>query len=349
MIAPTRPLTGFAPSRGLFYALLFIGLPMWLPAADVIIAGSGGDPEYREKFADWAVQLRQTLVDQMQRSKQEISVFLEPPVDRFEDVRPVDLDALRLFFSELAKNHQADRDLYIYLIGHGSYLNGTTSFQIPGPDLNPAELKHMIDPIPAKRVILIHGGSVSAGFINELSGPNRVLVTAAKSVRELYATEFPGFLIQALREGIADRNRDERISVWEACRQAASLTEAWYRGRGLIATEHAILDDNGDGLGTRLYEEPPPEEAIEPRDGLLARQCFIKDFAFPSAAPPELIQTYLSLLDQVQTLKADKKKLAAETYYLRLERLFVAAAQAHRDIRAYRNEEETRLDSGFIE
>jgi hypothetical protein len=189
--------------------------------------------------------------------------------------------------------------------------------------------------------VVIDSTSASAGFINALSGPDRIIASATKSVSEVNATEFMRLFIEGLEDGSADRNRDERISVLEACEQAAALTASWYSAESLLATEHSILDDNGDGLGTRLPIDPvlnealPGEPAADNVDGALAAQVFIKDYSFPAGVPQEMIAAYLAALDEVKALRARKGTLAEPDYYAQLEPLLIQAARAHRDIRTY--------------
>jgi hypothetical protein len=138
------------------------------------------------------------------------------------------------------------------------------------------------------------------------------------------------YFIQALEDGSADQNRDDRISVLEICQQASSLTQAWYTGEGLIATEHALLDDNGDGLGSRL----PLTGAADAGDGALAGRCYLKDFQFPAGASTELIDAYRTSLREIEVFIAGKPEGGGDAYYTRLEALLVRAARLHREIRA---------------
>ena len=251
---------------------------------------------------------------------------------------PSDLQQIRDTFKTLAKNHDQTQDLYIYLIGHGSHLNGISKFQIPGTDLSAGELNTMITKVPARRVITIVATSSGAGFINALSGPGRITCSATKSTREINATQYIASFIESLESGGADRNRDERISVAETCRQAASLTEAWYLANGLIATEHAILDDNGDGLGTRLYADPNrPEQQHLPDtanpDGALAAKTFLKDLTFPPSVPQTLVDDYLATIGKVEKLIDKKASMKRDAYYRRLETDLLKAARLHREIR----------------
>src|SRR5204863_7310884 len=47
-----------------------------------------------------------------------------------------------------------------------------------------------------------------------------------------------------------DRDRDGQIRLLEASLMASHHTAEFYKAESRLATEHALLDDNGDGLGT---------------------------------------------------------------------------------------------------
>ena len=251
---------------------------------------------------------------------------------------PSGSESIRNTFESLAARLNPAEDVIVYLIGHGSFLKDASKFQIPGEDMSARALEGMLAELPAARVIVINGTSSSAGFINVLSGPNRVICSATKSATEANATEFMRFFVEALEDGSADRNKDERITVLEVCEQAAELTASWYTGMNLIATEHAILDDNGDGLGTRLPVSVVLDEAVDPDaaiDGALAGSIFLKDYSFPEAAPQELIDRYLAALDAVTELRERKAEMGENKYLAELERILVDAARANREIRSY--------------
>ncbi len=87
-------------------------------------------------------------------------------------------------------------------------------------------------------------------------------------------------------EGI-DRDKDGKLSVFELYLAVVSSVMQRYADAEDLPTEHAQLDDNGDGRGTELQERflPPelggrsgkaPEPAIRPdHDGALASRTFI--------------------------------------------------------------------------
>lgn len=296
----------------------------------VIVCGIGGEPEYEEKFEDWGQRLRTILLSYSGDDACGVQLYTESGAD---GAQPSTLESLRAGFAELAQRVGPETDVFVYLIGHGSHRAGVSKLNLPGPDLSAEELKAWLDALPVERCAVIQAASASAGFINVLSGPGRIVCTATKDVEERNATAFMGAFVEALEDDSADLDRDGRISVLEACTQASVLTAAGYTSQGLIATEHALLDDNGDGLGMRLPIDAEPAEEGKAADGALARTVYLKDYAFPSHVPGELIDAYQRALDAVEALKARKAELSEADYYAQLEALLLEAARAHRTLR----------------
>lgn len=309
------------------YLFLWLFFTSTLYADHIILCGRGGDPQYTEQFTSWGSQLRDLLVGKMGVNQDQVHFFLEPDQAKGAGGKALDLEALRVFFEGLAKKHDRDEGLYVYLIGHGSYLKGQAKFQLPGPDLTAEQLNTWVSATPYENLVLINTASSGAGFLNVLSGPSRVICSATRSVGEKSAPQFMAHFLTGLEDGSADRDRDTRISVYEAASQAAALTGAWYLSEGLIATEHAILDDNGDALGERL--DSPIRE-----DGKKAREVFLKSFSFPAAAPQNLVDQYLAAMKEVEALRIRKKSMSSDAYLRQLEMKILKAARLHQKIRA---------------
>ncbi len=307
----------------------------------LILCGSGGEAEYTEKFRDLGTRLRDALVMRLGVPTDSVALLTEAETDDAPPLTTTNLESIRARFASISDFVTLEDDVFIYFIGHGSYLKNVSKFHIPGPDLTATELDALLRALPARRVIVLNGTSSSAAFVNVLSAGDRVICAATKSVSEVNAPEFMGFFIEGLEDGSADRDHDDRISFLEACEQASELTASWYEREGLIATEHAILDDNGDGLGSRLpietFELSGEDDTGDGEllDGVLARICYIKDYGFHPGVPQELIDRYLSALEEVGELKADKAQLEEAAYYARLEKILLKAARANREIHSF--------------
>lgn len=327
--------------RALLFASLLSLCAFPVHAANhyLILSGSGGEEQYDANFSGRAERLKSALITKAETPESAISLLSAQSKDQ-----PLTLELLQAEIESLSKKLGAEHDLIIVLIGHGSQIRNESKFQIPGPDLEAAAFGELLKTIPARRIAIINTTASSAGFINSLSAPGRLICTATKSAGERNATMFSEHLVVALEEGSADQNRDERISLSEWLQQADALTQAYYTGEGLIASEHALMDDNSDGLGMRLSElageKPDAGKDDQPasdmrQDGEMARTFFIRDFDFPEHAPKEVTEKYLGLLRKVEELKSKKSAMAAADYARELEKLLTDAAKLHREIRGY--------------
>ena len=325
-------------------AIILLSLSLFLLSSlsfadpyDLILCGKGGEKEYEDRFADWGTRLRQVLIRKLGHPAQNVTLFIESKVaPRLAGAGVSNLETITGTLQKLAPRLKPGDTLFIYLIGHGSFQNGEAKFNIDGPDLSAANLKTLLSRLPAGELVVIDASSSSAGFINALSAPRRAIVTATKSIDERNATEFMESFIQGLEDASADQNRDGRISLLEACQQAAALTQAGYTGKGLILTEHALLDDDGDGLGTRLPLDAAAttasRTAAKPQDGARAATLYLKDFIFPATVPPELVRDYRAALADIDALKTRKAKLKTADYTAQLETLLLKAARINREI-----------------
>ena len=141
--------------------------------------------------------------------------------------------------------------LWIVLIGHGTYDRRAANFNITGEDVSALDLGEWLDEFK-RPIILIHGGAASAPYVNRLSREGRVIITATKKGSEVNYTSFGTFMARALQSPEADLNNDGQASVYECFLHAARQTSAFYETNGLLATESALIDDNGDGRGSEL-------------------------------------------------------------------------------------------------
>lgn len=325
-----------------FSMLLLSSLPTFAEKHAIVICGSGGTVDYIEKFNDWGQRLTTALKEDLGFNESNVTFFSADIADS-TDVGAIhcDADILEFHFNLILDEFSSSDDLYLFMIGHGSFINNAVSFHLPGDNLTASKMNEWFSELNYKHLILVNGSSSSAGFINKLSGEGRVICTSTKNVTENNAPEFMEHFIQAITDGSADINRDERITVFEVCSQAAVLTQAWYDQEGYIATEHALIDDNGDGLGTRLIPEVVVEEEKDTiiqnqnLDGKKADSIYFKDYQFPESAPKDKINEYISILEEIRAYTSKKDELDRNIYYQQLESKLIKAASLHHFIRSF--------------
>lgn len=226
--------------------------------------------------------------------------------------------------------------LWIILIGHGTFDQTTAKFNLRGPDVSAGELGKWLD--ECKRPIaVINCASASAPFINRLAGKNRVIVTATKSGYELNYTRFAEYFAPAFSNQKADLDKDEQVSLLESFLFASRQTLEFYQSESRLATEHALIDDNGDGKGTPLdffrgvrVVRKSKDDTLP--DGPLANQIFLIKSAFEKQLSPDLRRKRNHIEVELELLRSQKNNLETELYYAAIEEKLVELAKLYRDI-----------------
>jgi hypothetical protein len=241
---------------------------------------------------------------------------------------------IRAEIDRMVARSKAGDQILIVLIGHGSGDGEDTKFNIPGPDLTARDFRAILDRFAAQRVAFLDLTTASGDAIAVLSGPNRIVITSTKSAYERNESQFARFFVDALdKPGAADVDKDGRVSLLEAYRYAATETRRSYSNDERLMTEHAQLDDDGDGKGTNL---PDGRGA---GDGLMSRRFFIDAGAVEArlaASDARLAKLYadkFAVEDRIDALKQRKASMAEDAYYAELEPLLLALARTARDIR----------------
>jgi hypothetical protein len=233
--------------------------------------------------------------------------------------------------------------LWLVLIGHGTFDGRTAKFNLRGPDLAASDLAEWLRPLP-RPVAVIDTTSSSAPFLKPLSAPGRIVITATKSGFEQNFTRFGQYLAQAIVDPTADLDKDGQTSLLEAFLSAAHATGQFYAAAGRLATEHALLDDNGDGLGTpaewfRALRATKKAGAGASLDGYRTHQLHLLPSPAEAALPPEVRATRDQLELEVLNLRDARANLSDDEYFARLEPLLRAIAQIYERTQASTSQE----------
>ena len=283
----------------------------------LIIDGAGGDAAYAKQFEEWTAELKSALSDRYGFGGQQTTVL---PHATAEDVKRT--------FAQLKSQLDTNNVLFVFLIGHGSFDGKESKFNLVGPDLSASDYNALLSALPTRRVVVFNMSSASGEFVKSLSAKGRIVITATRNGQESNATRFTGFFIAALNANDADTDQDGHISVLEAFVYANRLTADFYTRAGRLATEHALLEDNGDGVG---------HEKAEAGEGLLARATYLDslsiDEAAANAATGRLMKERTRLEGEIEQLIARKQNMLVNEYEATLERLFIELAKVNRSIK----------------
>ncbi len=298
----------------------------------LVVAGVGGEEAYTGRFHLWSTR----VVDAA------LAAGLPPEnvvyLGEREDLDPERISArstgenVLAEIAALAERSSAGDDVWIVLFGHGSGAAGPPRFNLPGRDLVADEYAAALEQFADRRVVFINASSASGGFIGPLSKEGRVVITATKSGGQSNESLFGGFLAEALDGAAGDANKDGRTSALEAFAFAQREIERYYRQNGLLRTENALLDDDGDGMGS---PEPAGVEASETVDGRLASLLYLGQEAEPAtftAEARELADRRDGIQRRIDELRLQRETLDEEVYLSELQELMVELALVDREL-----------------
>jgi hypothetical protein len=319
------------------------GLSTSLSLADssrhaLIVSSISGNEEFREKFWNWSTQLAQTLIQEFNFSKENVSLLLEDPSrdNSLSAVKATKAELLKVFDS-LASRAKTTDQIFVFLLGHGSFDNGDYKFNLVGPDITGSELKTQLNRFPRQEVILVCTTPCSGILTKMLVGKNRVVITATKNEFENNNTQFAQFFVEALVKKAADVDKNRSVSLLEAYLYAAKAVDSSYKERGLLATEHPLMEDNGDGVGVAWPSPANGEGLLASKISLGTSPTAMASEGGTGVANSELQAMYASkrkLESDIQDLKYKKASLSDAEYSRSLEALLVELARTNQKIKS---------------
>ncbi len=288
----------------------------------IVVVGAAGTPEYAAQFAKWAGLWEQACAKSHAK-------FIRVGLDESEGQS----DRARLQEILAKQSEQTATALWLVLIGHGTFDGRAAKFNLRGPDISASDLAEWLKPVQ-RPIAVIDTASSSAPFLKELSSPGRIIITATKSGFEQNFTRFGQYFAEAIIDPRADLDKDGQTSLLEAFLSASHAVSEFYSAAGRLATEHALLDDNGDGLGTpaewfrgiRPVQKARDDAAL---DGYRAHQIHLLSSEGETAMSPDLRARRDQLELQVMELRDKRALLSDEDYFARLEPLLREIARIY--------------------
>jgi hypothetical protein len=286
----------------------------------IVVLGAAGAEEFGEQFEKWA-QNWERAAKQGDAAIAVIGRDADGPTDRE-----------RLQAAIVSAATPATSELWIVFLGHGTFDRRTAKFNLRGPDVAPDDLKTWLADVKAP-VALVDCSAASAPFLQALAGPQRIVVSATKSGGEQNFARFGEFLSLAIADPTADLDKDDQTSLWEAYLAASRRLDEFYKLDGRLQTEHPLLDDNGDGQGTRsdaFRGLEPVQAAVDGKgalDGQRAHQWHLVRSAAERQWPVEVRRRRDDLELQILALRIEKSSMPEDDYYAELEPLLVELAR----------------------
>lgn len=293
-------------------------------ATVIVVVGAAGEADFAATFSTQA-KIWEKVCEQAGAKR--ITIGVEEPVAGGR----TDLERLNQALTEETKEGAAE--IWLVLIGHGTFDGRDAKFNLRGPDLTSTDLATWLKPF-TRPMAVIDTSSGSAPFLAKLAGKNRVIVTATRSGFEQNYARFGQFFSASMLDPKSDLDQDGQTSLLEAFLSASAKVLEFYKTEGRLSTEHALIEDNGDGLGTpsdwfrgtRAVKKAKDGGSL---DGVRAKQFHLIRSAAEQKLTPEQRAHRDQLELEVEALREKKPKLAEDDYYRQLEGLMLELAKLY--------------------
>ena len=297
----------------------------------ILVVGAPGTDEYQRTFMAWATRWQ----DAAKRANAGFTVVgLSTESTAPAEQLSAESDHQRLLDAiAAAGTEKTSEPLWIVFIGHGSFDGRTASWNLRGRDLSAEQLAVACDAID-RPLAIVACASCTSPFINAMSGPNRVIISATKDGSQIQYSRFGDAMSLAISTLEADINRDGQTSLLEAWLFASRRTAEFYKTEGRLATEHSLLDASGDAKGVRseLFEGDQVAASVknpDEIDGQLAASWHLVRSEDERRLSPEQRKNRNDLESRIKALRKQKESLSEVEYLQQLKALLVPLAKLY--------------------
>jgi len=224
----------------------------------LILCGHPGTDEYRKTYRRSIEQIYGALTRQWKFSAERVWIRCGTELDASNDRSrgPATRAAIAADVEQLKKTLGPSDALWVFVIGHSHFDGRNVYLNLPGPDMNQSDFGKLFKNVRCRQQVFFITVPASGFFIRDLSAPGRVVITATEADAETNEARFHTHLAALLHAPPAkltfDRDKDGRMTLLDLYLLVVRRVMSDYHDGNLIPTEHALLDDNGDGRGTEL-------------------------------------------------------------------------------------------------
>lgn len=240
----------------------------------LIVCGHPGDAEHAQRYAEVMGKIVHSLTQRLGFDAPHVTVLAGLNADegneRFQaewpaaTQGPATRDALTAAVERLQRELQPEDTLWVIVVGHAHHDGRLTWLNLPGPDLHHNDFGQLWKGVTCREQVFLLTTPASGYFTRSLSAKGRVVITATEADYEVNETLAPEALAEVLNPTaetpLADVDGDGHLTLFDLYVELSRNVARRYLAETLLATEHGLLDDNGDGRGTELQRDYLTEE-----------------------------------------------------------------------------------------
>ena len=261
--APVAEQTADASSASERWLLLCCGLP--------------GDPEHRERLTNACRQIAESAPRVLGVAPERLLVLagdeeMQAELDALEpEVGLCTAESIDEAIGRLAAEVPSRAACWVILLGHAHLQGDRSQFNISGPDIDQSQFAAMTEPLRCREQVFVLTFPVSGFWTSPLAAaargsdsaagvlPPRAIITATEADLEFTATEYPYALADVLagdssHASLEDIDGDGGVNLLDLYLAASIETNKRFTAAERLATEHAQLEDNGDGRSSELQQ-----------------------------------------------------------------------------------------------
>jgi hypothetical protein len=232
----------------------------------LILCGHPGDAEHAKAFAETVSKLGDGLAKNVgiPAERQHVVFGAEKPKDLAGATGPATREAVAAAVAEVRKGLKPEDGLWVICLGHGHHDGRQAWWNLPGPDMSAAEFGKLFADVNCREQVFVMTSSLSGYFVAPLARRDRVVIAATEADAETNETTFPAVFAKVLATGLDpaehDFDKDDRLTLFDLYVAVSKEIAQNYATAEQLSTEHAQLDDDGDGVGHELQNAYLPEE-----------------------------------------------------------------------------------------
>jgi hypothetical protein len=232
----------------------------------LIICGHPGDDEHVKSFSVTVGKIGEGLTKTVgiPAERQHVLFGADRPKELSGATGPATREAVAAAVAEVKKAVGPEDGLWVICLGHGHHDGRTAWWNLPGPDLSAVEFGKLFADLTCREQVFVVTFSLSGYFVAPLARRDRVVIAATEADAETNETTFPAVFAQFLASGLKpdehDVDMDGKLTLFDLYVTVAKEIAQNYAGNEQLATEHAQLDDDGDGVGHEVQNAYLPEE-----------------------------------------------------------------------------------------
>lgn len=243
--------------------------PAEKPAAEIprrwvlIACGLPGDDAHRTRLTEACRQLIAGAEATLGARPEQIRVLAGDETMRQEladDVASVGIctkETMPSTLAELGQLANQEDGCWVILLGHANLYGLESKFNVSGPDFHQGEFAQWAEAITCQEQVFWLTMPVSGFWLKPLAADSRVILSATQADLEYTGTEMPYALASHLAGAgdhypLEDVDQDGTLSLLDLYLGVNLEVDAVFKTLDRLQTEHALLEDNGDGRGKEV-------------------------------------------------------------------------------------------------